>query len=122
MQTFKQYLIDEMGGDVSVGFRSRRTGEFNQKKAEAQLRPILLDADVLLRRKDRVSSETLILKANELLNKFVQSYDSLGDDVTDLKAKIADKYTQVKQLLQNKEQTVEDCVQMLEQVCSLLHG
>lgn len=122
MQTFKQYLIDEMGGDVSVGFRSRRTGEFNQKKAEAQLRPILLDADVLLRRKDRVSSETLILKANELLNKFVQSYDSLGDEVTDLKAKIADKYTQVKQLLQNKEQTVEDCVQMLEQVVDLLNG
>ena len=34
MHTFKQYMIDEMGGDVSVGFRNNRTGEFNPKLAD----------------------------------------------------------------------------------------
>ena len=122
MRTFKQYMIDEMGGDVSVGFRSKRTGEFSPKLAERDLKPIIFDADMLLRRKDRLSTETLIQQANELLTKFVDSYESLGDEVTDLKAQIADKYTQVKQLLQKKKPTIEDCVDMLEQVSSLLRG
>lgn len=122
MQTFKQYLIDEMGGDVAVGFRSKRTGEFQTKRAEEYMRPILFDADMLLRRKDRLSDDTIKQQANDLLNKFVTGYESLGDEVTDLKAKIADKYTQVKKLLQNSEHTVEDCVQMVEQVFNLLRG
>ena len=122
MQTFKQYMIDEMGGDVAVGFRSKRTGEFNPKIAERELKPIIFDADVLLRRKDRLSDETLVSQANELMNKFVTAYDQLGDETTDLKARIAYKYTQVKQLLQNRQQTVEDCVQMLEQMIDLLNG
>lgn len=122
MQTFKQYMIDEMGGDVAVGFRSDRTGHFDPKLAERELKPIIFDADVLLRRKDRLSDDTLVSQANELMNKFVNAYDKLGDETTDLKARIADKYTQVKQLLQNRQQTVEDCVQMLEQMINLLNG
>ena len=122
MHTFKQYVIDEMGSDYAVGFKSARTGQFDQRKAEKILKPIMFDADVLLRRKDRLSTETLIQQANELLTKFVDSYESLGDEVTDLNAQIADKYTQVKQLLQKKKPTIEDCVDMLEQVSSLLRG
>ena len=122
MHTFKQYVIDEMGSEFAVGFKSERTGEFNRRKAEKQLKPIMFDADVLLRRKDRLSTETLIQQANELLTKFVDSYENLGDEVTDLKAQIADKYTQVKKLLQKKKPTIEDCVDMLEQVSNLLRG
>jgi hypothetical protein len=122
MQTFKQYMIDEMGGDVAVGFKSSQTGEFKSKKAEEYLRPILFDADMLLRKKDRLSDDTIKDQASELLNKFVVGYESLGDEVTDLKAKIAGKYTQVKKLLQDREHTVEDCVQMVEQVLGLLRG
>lgn len=122
METFKQYMIDEMGGDVAVGFRSSRTGEFSHNKAERQIKPILHDAERLLRRKDRVSPELLRIRAHKLLTNLVNTYESMGDEVTDLKARIADKYTQVKQLLQSREQTVEDCVQMLEQVCDLLRG
>lgn len=122
MRTFKQYMIDEMGGDVSVGFRNKITGEFSPKLAERDLKPIIFDADMLLRRKDRMSDQQVVSQATELLNKFVSKYDELGDETTDLKARIADKYTQVKQLLQNRQQTVEDCVQMLEQVLDLLRG
>ena len=121
METFKQYIYNEMGGDVAVGFRSARTGEFSDKRAEKQIKPIMFDADMLLRRAKRLSSETLITQARELLNKFVIEYENLGDAPTDLKAKIADKYTKVKQLLQQNVQTVEDCVQMLEQVANLLN-
>ena len=110
-----------MGGNVAVGFRSRKTGEFSHNRAERQIKPILHDAERLLRRKDRINPETLQIKANELLGNLVDTYDSMGDEVTDLKAKIADKYTQVKRLLQSPVQTVEDCVQMLEQVVDLLH-
>lgn len=122
MKTFKQYIIDEMGGDVAVGFRSARTGEFDQKRAEKFVKPIIFDADVLLRRKDRLDPDTVKQQAHNLLNKFVAGYESLGDEPTALKQKIAAKYTQVKQLLQSREQTVEDCVQMLEQVVDLLNG
>lgn len=122
MKTFKQYLIEEMSGDVAVGFRSSRTGEFDHKRAEKFVKPIIFDADVLLRRKDRLDPETLKRQAHELLSKFVAGYESLGDEPTALKQKIANKYTQVKQLLKAREQTVEDCVQMLEQVVDLLNG
>jgi uncharacterized protein YoxC len=122
MKTFKQYMIDEMGGDVAVGFRSSRTGEFSHNKAERQIKPILHNAERLLRRKDKMSPEALQIKANQLLGDLVDTYDNMGDEVTDLKARIADKYTQVKRLLQSPVQTVEDCVQMLEQVVDLLHG
>lgn len=122
MQTFKQYMLNEMGGDVAVGFRSPRTGQLDSRRAERAIKPVMLDADVLLRRADRISAETLVSKANTLLHTFVSEYEKLGDEATELKAKIADKYTKVKQLLQQKEQTVEDCVQMLEQVANLLNG
>ena len=122
METFKQYMYNEMGGDVAVGFKSTRTGEFSHNKAERQIKPILHDAERLLRRRDRMSPEALQIKANQLMHDLVDTYEGMGDEVTDLKARIADKYTQVKQLLQSPVQTVEDCVQMLEQVCSLLHG
>jgi len=115
-------MIDEMGGDVTVDFKSSRTGEFKTKKAEEYLKPILFDADMLLRRKDRLSDDTIKSQASEILNKFVAGYESLGDEVTDLKAIIASKYTQVKKLLQDSEHTVEDCVQMVEQVLGLLRG
>ena len=122
METFKQYMYNEMGGDVAVGFKSTRTGEFSHNKAERQIKPILHDAERLLRRRDKMSPEALQIKANQLMHDLVDTYEGMGDEVTDLKARIADKYTQVKQLLQSPVQTVEDCVQMLEQVCSLLHG
>lgn len=115
-------MIDEMGGDVAVGFRSSRTGEFSHNKAERQIKPILHNAERLLRRKDKMSPEALQIKANQLLGDLVDTYENMGDEVTDLKARIADKYTQVKRLLQSPVQTVEDCVQMLEQVVDLLHG
>lgn len=122
MRTFKQYMIDEMSGGLSAGYTSTRTGEFSANKANKVIKPIMFDADVLLRRAKRLSTETLIQQANELMNKFVSEYENLGDEATDLKAQIADKYTQVKQLLKRDTQTVEDCVQMLEQVASLLNG
>ncbi len=122
METFKQYIIEEMDGDVSVGFRSSRTGEFSHNKAEREIKPILHDAERLLRRKGRMSPEQLQIKAQVLLSSLVDTYEDMGDEVTDLKARIADKYTQIKQLLQSREHTVEDCVQMLEQVCDLLRG
>ena len=122
MKTFKQYMIDEMGGDLSTDYVSTKTGTFSTDKASRVIKPIMFDADVLLRRAKRLSSETLIQQANDLLNKFVSEYENLGDEATDLKAQIADKYTQVKQLLKRDIHTVEDCVQMLEQVANLLHG
>ena len=122
MRTFKQYMIDEMSGGLSAGYTSTRTGGFSANKAKKVIKPIMFDADVLLRRAKRLSTETLIQQANELMNKFVSEYENLGDEATDLKAQIADKYTQVKQLLKRDTQTVEDCVQMLEQVANLLNG
>lgn len=122
MQTFKQYMYNEMGGDVAVGFKSTRTGEFSHNKAEREIKPILHDAERLLRRRGKMSPQALQIKANQLMHDLVDTYEGMGDEVTDLKARIADKYTQVKQLLQSPVQTVEDCVQMLEQVCSLLRG
>lgn len=122
MQTFKQYIMDEMGGNLAAGFRSKRTGQFNSRKADTVLRPLLQDADRLLRRQDRIKPEVLKARAKQLMQQFVDQYDDLGDEATDLKGKIADRYTQVKQLLQSREQTVEDCVQMLEQVRDLLVG
>ena len=122
MRTFKQYMIDEMSGGLSAGYTSTRTGAFSANKANKVIKPIMFDADVLLRRAKRLSTETLIHQANELMNKFVSEYENLGDEATDLKAQIADKYTQVKQLLKRDTQTVEDCVQMLEQVANLLNG
>jgi seryl-tRNA synthetase len=122
MKTFKQYIVDEMGSDAAVGFRSRRTGMFSHNKAEREIKPIIQNAERLLRRRDRISPEALQIKANQLLGDLVDTYEKMGDEVTDLKARIADKYTQVKRLLQSPVQTVEDCVQMLEQVVDLLHG
>ena len=115
-------MIDEMSGGLSAGYTSTRTGGFSANKANKVIKPIMFDADVLLRRAKRLSTETLIQQANELMNKFVSEYENLGDEATDLKAQIADKYTQVKQLLKRDTQTVEDCVQMLEQVANLLNG
>ena len=122
MQTFKQYMVDEMGGSLSAGFRSVRTGEYDDRIAQRKLKPLIHDANRLLRRKDRMNPEQLKTRARDMLNQFVDSYDSLGDEATELKAQIADKYTQIKQMLQDDQHTVEDCVQMLEQVCDLLHG
>lgn len=112
MRTFKQYMIDEMDS----------TEKFSTSKASKVIKPIMFDADVLLRRAKRLSTETLVQQANELMNRFVTEYENLGDEVTDLKAQIADKYTQVKRLLKQDTQTIEDCVQMLEQVANLLNG
>lgn len=114
--------MGEMGGSLAAGFRSKRTGQFNSAKASNILRPLLQDADRLLRRQDRIKPEVLKTRAKHLMQQFVDQYDDLGDEATDLKGKIADRYTQVKQLLQSREQTVEDCVQMLEQVRDLLVG
>jgi len=122
MKTFKQYVVDEMGGDVAAGFRSSRSGEFSTNRAEKQLKPIIFDADMLLRRKDRLSPDTLVGQARDLLDRFVAGYESLGDEATPLKAKIADKYTQIKKLLHDRQHTLEDCVQALEEVVNMLHG
>ena len=111
-----------MSGSLAAGFRSKRTGRFDPRKADTMLRPLLQDADRLLRRQDRIKPEVLKTRAKQLMQQFVDQYDDLGDEATDLKGKIADRYTQVKQLLQSREQTVEDCVQMLEQVRDLLVG
>jgi hypothetical protein len=122
MRTFKQYVVDEMGGDVAAGFKSSGSGEFNTNQAEKHLRPIIFDADMLLRRKDRLSPETLVDQARDLLDRFVAGYESLGSEATPLKAKIADKYTQIKKLLHDRQHTLEDCVQALEKVVNMLHG
>lgn len=121
MNTFKQYMIEEMGGDLHTGYISKRTKQFNPRAAEKDLKPLMIDANTLLRNRHRLMPDQLKLQAQNLLTKFVSKYENLGDEPTELKAKIADKYTQVKKLL-NQRHTVEDCVQMLEQVVDLLNG
>lgn len=120
MQTFKQYMIDEMVGEPHVGFRSRRTDQFNSRLADKAVQPIIHDADMLLRRKDRMKLDAIVAQANEILRKFVDNYEKLGDEATPLKAKIANKYTQVKQLLDDRERTIEDCVQMVQQISNII--
>ena len=122
MQTFKQYILDEMGGAAHAGFRSRRTDQFNPRLADKALRPIIHDADMLIRRRDRMEVQDLVSQANEILRKFVDNYEMLGDEATELKAKIANKYTQVKQLLNNRQRTVEDCVQLIQDISNIVLG
>ena len=121
METFKQYMIDEMSGDMSAGFRTKR-GEFNHGTANRAVQPVLSDAGRLLRRRDKMSAETLEIRSRELLARLVDLYDKMGGEATTLKGEIASKYTEIKKLLQNKDVSVGECVQMLEQICSLLHG
>jgi len=121
MNTFKQYMIGEMGGDLNAGYISSRTKQFNPRAAERDLKPLMIDANTLLRNRDRILPDQLKIQVQDLLTKFVDKYEDLGDEPTELKAKIADKYTQVKQLL-NRRHTLEDCVQILEQVVDLFNG
>lgn len=122
MLTFKQYLLDEMGGATHTDYVSKRTGQYNDRLADKQIRPILQDADRLLRRKDRMNPMMFKNRANTLINTFVDTYDKLGDEATELKARIADKYTQIKKLLQTEEQPLEDCVQILQHMSDILKG
>ena len=106
MDTFKQYILQvEMGGDVNAGFIGRRNGNYDDRMARRKLTPILYDADRLLRRRDKLQSDELKIQAQKLLDKFVSGYESLGDEATDLKGKIADRYTKIKQLLKSQNVT-----------------
>jgi len=121
VDTFKQYMIQtEMGGmpDSSI---MGRDGMINNNKARRMLKNTFLHADRLIRRRDRLPEDEVEMRAQELLRQFVDDYEKLGSEATELKAEIANKYTEIKGLLQSNN-PLEDSVQIMEQLLDLLGG
>ena len=73
----------------------------NNNKARRMLKNTFLHADRLIRRRDRLPEDEVEMRAQELLRQFVDDYEKLGSEATELKAEIANKYTEIKGLLQS---------------------
>jgi len=117
MITFEQYFFERATHNDYI---SPRDGTFVERKALRDLTPIVHDANILLKQQNRITPEEITQRAKQILLQFVDKYDKLGDESTDLKAKIADKYTEIKTLLQSQQQPVEEYVQLLHDLSNIL--